>query len=251
MAFLDTFHSTIRHSECEVLLSPGEDGIHCCSRCKAYRCNLRALVSRHQKHASDTSSTDPGSHAPFSHLSSPQKCTRYQTSMLYEYLVTILKKKLDDVIEESGLTVSTSLHDDLVQIMKDNAEVICTNHPPGTFGRVFWEAQMKAASVKDAKQMRWDPVMVRWCLYLRHLSRSAYEMLRETGTISLPSQRTLQDYTYYIKASVGFSNEVDKQLRIDGKLASCVERDKCVIIVCDEMHIRQDLTYDKHTGRLS
>ena len=65
--------------------------------------------------------------------------------------------------------MSTSLHDDLVQIMKDNAELICTNHPPGTFGRVFWEAQMKAASVKDAKQMRWDPVMVRWCLYLHHL----------------------------------------------------------------------------------
>ena len=100
--------------------------------------------------------------------------------------------------------------------------------------------------------MRWDPVMVRWCLYLHHLSRSAYEMLRETGTISLPSQRTLQDYTHYIKATVGFSNEVDKQLRIDGKLASCVERGQmCVIIICNEMHIQKDLTYDKHTGRLS
>ena len=110
---------------------------------------------------------------------------------------------------------------------------------------------MQAASVKDSKQMRRDPVMVRWCLYLRHLSSSAYEMLRETGTISLPSQRTLQDYTYHIKATVGFSDEVDKQLGIDAKVASYVERDKCVILICDEMHIRQDLTYDKHTGRLS
>ena len=117
--------------------------------------------------------------------------------MHYEKLVmqrqvTNLKNILDSVIDKSGIIVSSSLHDDLVQIMKDNAEVICTNHPPGTFGCVFWEAQMQAASVKDSKQMRWDPVMVWWCLYLRHLSSSAYEMLQETGTISLPSQRTLQ-----------------------------------------------------------
>ena len=96
--------------------------------------------------------------------------------------------------------MSSSLRDDLVQMMKDNANVICTNHPPGTFGRVYWEAQMQAASVKDSKQMQWDPVMVWWCLFLRH---SAYEMVRDTGTISLPTQRTLQDYTYHIKATVG------------------------------------------------
>ena len=245
----------IRHAECEILITPGEDGHHCCSRCKAYRCNLRALVSRHEKHASDTSCTDPSSHAAFSRLSSPLKCTRYHQEhalrIACQRQVTNLKKKLEAAIDGSGLMVSSSLHDDLVQIMKNNAEVICTTHPPGTFGRVFWEAQMQAASVKDSKQMRWDPVMVRWCLYLRHLSCSAYEMLRETGTISLPSQRTLQVYTYHIKATVGFSDEVDKQLGIDAKVASCVERDKCVILICDEMHIRQDLTYDKHTGRLS
>lgn len=90
--------------------------------------------------------------------------------------VTNLRSKLEAVIVESGPTVPNSLHDDLVQIMKDNAEVICATHPSGTFGRVFWEAQIQAASVKDSKQMRWDPVMVRWCLYLCHLSSSAYEI---------------------------------------------------------------------------
>ena len=121
----------------EILLAPGEDGHNCCSRCKAYRCNLRALVSRHEKHTSDTSCTDPHSHAAFSYLSSPQKCTRYHhvhaLQKAYQRQVTNLKKILDTVIDKSGIMVSSSLHDDLVQIMKDNVDVICTNHPPGTF----------------------------------------------------------------------------------------------------------------------
>ena len=83
---------------------------------------------------------------------------------------------------------------------------------------------MQAASVKDARQMRWDPIM-------RHLSCSAYEMLRETGTITLPSQRTLRHYTHHTKATVGFFHKVDQQLKIAAKLLLCVERDKRVILI--------------------
>mgnify|MGYP003482611928 CR=1 FL=1 len=76
----------------------------------------------------------------------------------------------------------------------------------------------------------------------------AYEMVRESGIIKLPSQRTLREYTYHTKAVVGFSTQVDQYLSTVAKLPSCVERDKCVIIIFDEMHIRQDLTFDKHSG---
>ena len=31
-------------------------------------------------------------------------------------------------------------------------------------------------------------------------------------------------------------------------VVSCPERDKYIIIILDEMHIREDLVYDKHTG---
>ncbi len=34
------------------------------------------------------------------------------------------------------------------------------------------------------------------------------------------------------------------------KLESCPERDKYVILLLDEMHIRQDIVYDKHTGAM-
>ena len=56
-----------------------------------------------------------------------------------------LQMKLQAVTEERGISVNSSLHNDLLQIMQDNAEAVCEAHPPDSFGRVFWETQMKAA----------------------------------------------------------------------------------------------------------
>lgn len=119
---------------------PGESSQRC-NRCVAYRGNLRTLASRHLKQAADFGRTNPGSHAAFSRLSSPEKCERYHQEHALrtacQRQVTNLHKKMQEVTEERGLSVHSSLHDDLVQIMKDNAEAVCTAHPPGTFGRVF------------------------------------------------------------------------------------------------------------------
>lgn len=142
-----------------------------------------------------------------------------------------------------------SLTDDLSQIMSQHTEAMRATHPPGSFARIFWDSQKQASSLTDAQQMRWDPLMVRWCLYLRHLSSSAYETLRECGVVKLPSQRTLRDYTHHTKAVAGFSKGVDEQLKVAAKLSTCPEREKCVILILDEMHVREDLSYDKHTGK--
>ncbi len=140
------------------------------------------------------------------------------------------------------------MHEDLTQIMKDNASKISDAYPPDSFARIFWEQQLHATSLKDARSMRWEPMMIRWCLYLRHLTSSAYETLRLSGAIKLPSQRTLRDYTHFTNATTGFSSEVDQQLIDTAKMKTCPEREKCVVILMDEMHIKEDLVYNKHTG---
>ena len=61
---------------------------------------------------------------------------------------------------------------------------------------------------------------------------------RESAAVKLPSQRTLRDYTYHTKAVVGFSNGVDEQLKIAANLPTCAERDRCVLLILDEMHLR-------------
>ena len=87
--------------------------------------------------------------------------------------------------------------------------------------------------------------MIRWCLYLRHVCGSGFEVLREAGVIKLPCQRTLRDNTYFTN---GFSDDVDKQLMESAMITKCEEREKYVAILMDEMHIKEDLVYDKHTG---
>ena len=63
---------------------------------------------------------------------------------------------------------------------------------------MFWNQQFEAAS-RNKHGMRWHPLMIRWCLYVQYLSSGAYEALRESGIIRLPSQRTLRDYTHHIE----------------------------------------------------
>ena len=81
-------------------------------------------------------------------------------------------------------------------------------------------------------------------------SNGAYEALRDSGFFKLPSQRTLRDYTHYIEAKCGFSVQVDCMLQKTAKNHSCPERDKCVILLVEEMYIKEDLVYNKHSGEM-
>lgn len=74
-------------------------------------------------------------------------------------------------------------------------------------------------------------------------------MIRDFGVVTLPSQRTLQDYTYYTKACAGFSSEADRQLMDVADIANCPVTGKYVVILMDEMHVKKDHVYDKHTGK--
>ena len=88
----------------------------------------------------------------------------------------------------------------------------------------------------------------RWCIYLRHKSSGAYDLLRESGVVSLPSQRTLRDYTHYIPPTVGFSFEIDQQLIAAAQVEKLEDWQQYVIMILDEMHIKQHLVYEKHSG---
>lgn len=75
-------------------------------------------------------------------------------------------------------------------------------------------------------------------------------MLRSSGVLTLPCQRTLRDYTYHTRSVPGFSGDVDRDLIDTASLQSCAERERHVIIILDEMHVRENLVYDKHTGSI-
>ena len=92
--------------------------------------------------------------------------------------------------------------------------------------------------------------MIRWCIYLHHKSSKAYELLRKSNCINLPSQRTLRDYTHFVDSASGFTDDLDSQLVQDSKLTPLKEHEKYVGLIGDEMHVKQRLVYDKNTGDL-
>ena len=61
----------------------------------------------------------------------------------------------------------------------------------------------------------------------------------------LPSERTLRDYTHWIKSETGFSSEVDDQLMRIAKLNSIPDFQKIVCLIFDEVKVKEDLVYDK------
>lgn len=47
------------------------------------------------------------------------------------------------------------------------------------------------------------PTMIKWCIYLHHLSSSTYNTLRNSRCLRPPSDRTLRDYTHCISSKAG------------------------------------------------
>ena len=76
------------------------------------------------------------------------------------------------------------------------------------------------------------------------ISSSAYDALR--GILTLPSGRTLQDYTHFIKAGIGIQTDVTKQLMCEAKIETLQDWQKYVAVVLDEVKIKEGLVYDKN-----
>ena len=116
--------TTIRHSDCQVLLSKDWDS-DCCPACSGYQSCLRAMASREERKRPLDDRTNPSSHTRYDFLSSSemkermhrlhslQRCTMKQ--------VTRLKAKLMQATETDGVEVDDALHEDLNQIVRNQS----------------------------------------------------------------------------------------------------------------------------------
>ena len=120
--------------------------------------------------------------------------------------------------------------------------------PENSFKRIFWDQHLQAVKAKDRRQIRWHPAIVKWCLHLKFISSGAYHALRQSGIIILPSERTLRDYTHWMPAKVGFMPEVDAQLVKEASISE--EKDRYCVLCWDEVKIKENLVFDKHTCEL-
>ena len=158
------------------------------------------------------------------------------------------KVKIEELqyeIKKHSGTVTPDLHNDLQDIFNN-----CDKRKISPFMKLFWEEQLKSINM-SASQVRYHPMIIKFCLALYAKSPAAYDHLRfnekeGTGCLILPSKRTLRDYTNYIHPKTGFNGDIVKDLAGKTKMFSSSE--KCVAISFDEMKVQEDLVWNKHTG---
>ena len=170
------------------------------------------------------------------------KLIRYLLPMVGWLDVSELSEETKKHATKRVMQVSKEIRDDISKIMWGN---VSRENPDESFP---WEDQMQVASVKDACAIRWHSLVVKGCFYLQQKSSGAYELLRESGIIKLPLQRMLKDYTHHIRAAPGFSPKVDHQLMESAEITTCPGFTKYVFLLMDEIHVKENLVYEKHTG---
>lgn len=182
------------------------------------------------------------------YLDSPQKQSRYKSlkkrCSTAEKKVKRLKEKVATLMEKGSIQVDSELHNDLSQMMNSHHQQVLKEFPENSFQRLFWEQQLQNVRVKNAKQFRWHPMIIKWCLHLKMVSSAAYNAMRTSGFITLPSERTLRDYTHLVKGRTGIQPEVNTQLIKESNVLSIEEWKKYVVVVFDEVKIK---VYNKHS----
>ncbi len=107
--------------------------------------------------------TDPQSHTPYHILSSDEMKARM--AKLHSELRRIqnqrdrVKERLDRVIERNGVTVSDEVEKDLKSIIENEGSKATESENCTYFQKIFWQQQVLASSKKDARGMKWHPLL--------------------------------------------------------------------------------------------
>jgi hypothetical protein len=199
-----SYSSTVRNVKCALLVQGNR-----CSPCSHLR---RILICRKNRLDEKRKKSD-GDSAPNYLSKNFRHCNMSREELIGKIFQQ--KEKINNLQDEigrvqrqfqkdvanSGVTLNTCQSME----MKD-AMAVCTDEmekafpDANSYQRLFWCEQFKSINVNSSKGMRWHPMILRWCLYLRQKSNTAYDALRDSGFITLPSTRTLFDYSHYTKS---------------------------------------------------
>lgn len=78
-----------------------------------------------------------------------------------------LSEKLQSLVVENGISVSDHTDIALKSSIKELNERGQNDFPDGSALKLLFQQQLQQSSA-PSKQMRWHPIMIRWCLGLYH-----------------------------------------------------------------------------------
>eukprot|EP00794_Sanderia_malayensis_P002902 gene2902-3354_t len=91
-------------------------------------------------------------------------------------------------------------------------------------------------------------MIIRFCISLAAKSASAYDELRNSGALTLPSRRTLRDFRNAIKPTVEFNPAVIMELIKETQGLQGIQG--YVALGFDEMKVQSKLVFDKYSNEL-
>ena len=249
-AYLDKLGQlTIRARNCCFLIEHFR-----CKQCICYRRTLSKAMSRQKTKIATPKKNWVKSTNPNSRLTLSQKLEKLKQlrsySLKLENEVDRLKKKVRQSFETDSIQLAEADNLDFGKIMDQSEKEIFKTYPDeSSLERLFWEQQKYYNCLANKRNMKWHPMIIKWCILLKSKSSSTYDAVRKAGFIHLPSERTLQDYTNILTRDTGFHEDVICQLHQE--TSSFTEtHQKIVGILQDEIKIRSNLVYDKYTGQL-
>lgn len=248
----NVYNGTVRRKGCSILCKvlPSGQSLRCKS-CKAFRSSLRGLVLRQSRKS--TNRTSANSCTPRCDLTSVEKDERMKE--LYTKLRSAkqqaqrMRTKADKLITRDSIQLMSDDTNDIADLIDNTSSVVQATFEEHSPQRIFWEQQLKYNQLKDKRQMRWHPLMIRFALNLKYLSGTAYQAVRQFG-LNLPSERTLYDYTHWTTAHSGIQYEF-----VESFLSQVEEGVSCGHYHCalsmDEMKLKSGLVFKHRSGELA
>ncbi|XP_060601671.1 uncharacterized protein LOC132754935, partial [Ruditapes philippinarum] len=155
---------------------------------------------------------------------------------------TCNEDNLESKSESSYIMLTQESHTDMEILLHK----ILEDDSAGDF-KILLESQVRNIKNSiDARQRRWDPTIIRVCLGILIRSPSAYNHLKESGLLVLPSRRTLQYYKNSFKQKPGFNNDNLEWMQNEAVRTKVSEFGMHGGILLDEMAIQDDLIICKN-----
>ena len=114
---------------------------------------------------------------------------------------------------------------------------------------VLLNDQAKALTVPK-RQMRWHPLIIKWCLRMFTKSHAAYDDLRESGFLNLPSGRLLSDYKNLSSPLSGWQSSTLAEMKLKFEKTKVGKRGQLGGLFFDEVKIKEGLVFNPSTFEL-
>ena len=124
-----------------------------------------------------------------------------------------------------------------------------TGSTSDSFFKVLLADQAKALNT-PSRQMKWHPLVIKWCLRTYSKSHSLYEDMRQGGFLKLPTGRTLSDYKNFDKPQSGW--KMSNITALKNRLIKLNLPQKAAIggLFFDELKIKEGLVWSQSSWEL-